>query len=171
VENQTPKRPPSTIVSNIEAIARLEEESNRARTFADRISDAIAGFAGTLSFVAVHIAVFALWVVWNLGWLGLPRFDPYPFVFLTLLVSFEAVLMATFVLIKQNRMSARADERAHFDLQVNLLTERELTKALQLLDSMALRLGVDSDAEIRELEKVTAVDKLAEEIRERLPDP
>lgn len=163
-----PGQTPRQLVNNIEAIARLERESLRGRGPADRLSDAIAAFVGTLWFVLIHIAVFVGWVAWNAGWLGLAPFDPYPFVFLTLLVSFEAVIMSTFVLIKQNRMSGRADERAHFDLQVNLLTERELTKALQLLDSIAARLGVAADPEIRELEQVTAVDQLADEIRDRL---
>lgn len=158
------------MITNIEAIARIEEESNRGRGMATRISDAVAGFVGTLWFVVIHLALFVLWIVWNVGWLGLAPFDPFPFVFLTLLVSFEAVLTSTFVLIKQNRMSSRADQRAHFDLQVNLLTERELTKALQLLDAVAQRLGVRSDAEIRELKEVTAVDQLAEQLKDRLPE-
>lgn len=158
------------MITNIEAIARIEEESNRGRGMAARISDAVAGFVGTLWFVVIHLALFVLWIVWNVGWLGLAPFDPFPFVFLTLLVSFEAVLTSTFVLIKQNRMSSRADQRAHFDLQVNLLTERELTKALQLLDAVAQRLGVRSDAEIRELKEVTAVDQLAEQLKDRLPE-
>jgi uncharacterized membrane protein len=89
-----------------------------------------------------------------------------------MLVSLEGVLLSTFVLIKRNRMSQRADQRAHLDLQVNLLTEKEVTKMLQLQRLICDRLGikdVDRDPETLELSTNTAVDNLARELDERLP--
>ena len=68
---------------------------------------------------------------------GLPRFDPYPFKLLCMIVSMEGVLLSTFVLIKQNRMGQRADRRNHLDLQVNLLTEQEVTKVIQMLEAIS----------------------------------
>ncbi len=100
----------------------------------------------------------------------MPAFDPYPFQLLCMLVSLEGVLLSTFVLIKQNRMSLRADRRAHLDLQVNLLTEKEVTKVLQLLERVSARLGMEVDTEARELGEVTALSELAEELEQKLPE-
>src|SRR5512141_2585190 len=118
---------------NIETVANLEQESLRERSLSERISDAIAGFAGTLAFFVLHILWFVGWALINSGRFGSVRpFDPYPYPFLTMAVSLEAVLVSTSVLIKQNRMSRRAEQRSHLNLQIDLLSERELTKLLQM---------------------------------------
>jgi uncharacterized membrane protein len=164
---------PRTVLDNIQAIIDVEEQQERGRSFSDRLADAIATFAGTVIFVLVHLAWFALWAVINLGVVKLaPAFDPYPFQLLCMLVSLEGVLLSTFVLIKQNRMSNRADRRAHLDLQVNLLTEKEVTKVIQLLERISAHLGMadHGDAETRELGKETAVDELARELQQQLPE-
>jgi uncharacterized membrane protein len=80
--------------------------------------------------------------------------------------------LSTFVLIKQNRMSQRADQRAHLDLQINLLSEREVTKILQLQRLICERLQIEDamrDPETIELSHVTAVDNLARELDEKMP--
>jgi uncharacterized membrane protein len=89
-----------------------------------------------------------------------------------MLVSLEGVLLSTFVLIKQNRMSQRADQRAHLGLQINLLSEKELTKILQLQRLICARLNIEEaaqDKEVAELSSVTAVGNLAREIDQRIP--
>ena len=87
------------------------------------------------------------------------------------MVSCEAIFLSTFVLMKQNRMSKREDLRAHLDLQVNLLSEREMTLVLQLLQRISTRLGVRlSGEEIDELSEETSVEALATELRESLPE-
>ncbi len=136
---------------------------------ADRVSDSIANFVGSIRFVIIHVAWFGIWVVLNAGrW----RFDPYPFPLLCMLVSLEGVLLSTFVLIKQNRMSQRADHRSHLDLQINLLAEKEITKVLQLQRLVCQRLQIpegESDTEVEELSTVTAVDTLAEQLEKKIP--
>jgi uncharacterized membrane protein len=164
---------PRTVSDNIQAIIRLEEEQERGRSPSDRLADAIASFAGTVLFVVIHLVWFGAWMLINLGVVKLvPAFDPYPFQLLAMLVSLEGVLLATFVLIKQNRMSNRADRRAHLDLQVNLLTEKEVTKVIQLLERISVHLGVEGqvDHETRELGRETAVGDLARELHANLPE-
>lgn len=103
---------------------------------------------------------------------GFLRFDPYPFALLCMLVSLEGVLLSTFVLIKQNRMSQRADQRNHLDLQVNMLAEKEITKLLQLQRLICRKLEIreaDTDAEVTELSNITAIDSLARELEEKMP--
>ncbi len=165
---------PRTVMENIHAIARLERDQDRERSLSDRIGDVIGGFAGTITFVLLHLAWFVLWAAVNTGVVpGLPSFDPYPFALLTMLVSMEGVLLTTFVLIKQNRASQRADRRDHLDLQINLLTEKEVTKLIQMLEHISAHLGIERevvDDETRELGEVTAVGELAQEFDDKLPD-
>jgi len=89
----------------------LERKALTATHWSERISDAISAFAGSLWFVLAHVAMFTAWALWNA--LASPelRFDPYPYGLLTFIVSLEDVLIATFVLIKQNRMAAQSDQR------------------------------------------------------------
>ena len=102
---------------------------------------------------------------------GLRPFDPYPFLLLSVVVSIEAIFLSTFVLMKQNRMSRRADQRNHLDLQINLLSEREMTTVLQLLHSISARLGIPVSGEhIKDLITETSVAELAQQISENLPD-
>ncbi|HEX4259591.1 MAG TPA: DUF1003 domain-containing protein [Acetobacteraceae bacterium] len=171
---QDAPEPPQAAQQNIDTIVRIEEAIARERTTGDRVADAIATFSGTISFALLHVAWFVVLAVVNTRLVpGIPAFDPYPFQLLAMLVSLEAVLLSTFVLIKQNRMGLRADRRSHLDLQINLLAEKEITKVIQMLDRIADRLGATeqvADQETRELGEVTAVDRLAHELHERLPD-
>jgi uncharacterized membrane protein len=131
--------------------------------------DTIGGFSGSIKFVFLHALVFAGWIGWNL--FTARKFDPFPFMLLSLLVSLEAIFLSTFVLMKQNRMSRREDLRAHLDLQINLLSEREMTLVLQLLQRISTRLGVRlSTEEIEELTEETSVEALASELRAYLPE-
>jgi uncharacterized membrane protein len=168
-----PSATPPSAQDNINTVVALEEEARQQRTAADRISDSIARFVGSIPFVVLHLMWFGLWVAINTGWLlGRLKFDPYPFALLCMLVSLEGVLLATFVLIKQNRMSQRADQRAHLDLQINLLSEREVTKILQLQRLICERLQIEDamrDPETVELSHVTAVDNIARQLDEKMP--
>ena len=164
-----PKATPPSAQANINAVVGLEETASRERTLSDKISDLIANFVGTILFVVLHIVWFGFWVGINLGKF---RFDPYPFSLLCMLVSLEGVLLSTFVLIKQNRMSQRADHRAHLDLQINMLAEQEITKLLQLQRLICKKLEIgeaESDSELRELSQVTAVGSLARELADKMP--
>lgn len=114
---------------------------------------------------------YGLWITVNLGWLPGPRFDPFPFMLLSTVLSLEAIFLSTFVLIKQNRMSRREDLRGHLDLQINLLAEREMTMVLQMLQQISARLGIRiAGEELRELTEETPVDALASELLDKLPE-
>jgi uncharacterized membrane protein len=158
---------------NVRTIADLERRSARERRWSEAVSDRISAVAGSLSFVALHVALFAWWAAWNsLGPRDL-RFDPYPYGLLTLIVSLEGVLIATFVLISQNRMSQMSERRDHLHLQVALLSEQEQTLTLRLLRRIADRLEVQPENEEQEraarLAAETNVYELMERIKRELP--
>jgi uncharacterized membrane protein len=108
--------------------SRVGDERTMMRTFhraQTHAADRITAFSGSMTFVYLHVAWFGLWVAVNVGLhlLGLPRFDPFPFGLLTMIVSLEAIFLGTFVLISQNRQSQRADIRSQLDFENNLRSE------------------------------------------------
>jgi uncharacterized membrane protein len=106
-----------------------------------------------MGFVYAHLALYGFWIVANLGWLpGLGPWDP-TFVILAMIASVEAIFLATFVLITQNRMAAAADRRAELDVQIGLLAEAEITKLVELVSEIARRMEVPA-AEQSELEEM-----------------
>lgn len=153
----------------IRTIIRLRMKAARERTLQERIADAITGFSGRMLFVYVHILWFTAWILVNSGRFGLRPFDPFPFGLLTMIVSLEAIFLATFVLISQNRMSQQAEHRADLDLHIDLLTEYELTRVLQMLDAIQDSMGIqnDQDSELVDLERETQPEEVLAEI-ERL---
>src|SRR4029077_2831875 len=119
--------------------------------------------------IVAHVLWFAVWV--GVNSLGRATFDRYPFNLLTLAVSLEAIVLTGFVLMAQNRMTQQADRRAHLDLQVNLLAERELTAILKLQCLIAEHLDIDiasSDPSLDALLARTDVRELAGRLNEEL---
>ena len=163
--------PNGVVVENIETVLRMEEQTLARQTSqTDRVSDAIAGFVGTIWFVLLQVALIGGWIAINLGALpGVQPFDSYPFSLLSMVVSGEGVLLSAFVLIRQNRMNALSDRRDHIDLQINLLTEREVTRLLQMTERIAERLGIEERAGA--FGRTTAVDVLVEHLDEKLSEP
>ena len=153
---------------NIRTLVRLRLRAERARSLQDRAADVLTAFSGRMLFVYLHIVWFVAWFVLNTGVFGLRPFDPFPYGLLTLIVSLEGIFLSTFLLISQNRMAEVSERRADLDLQINLLAEHELTRALQLLDAIREKLGIESpDAELAELEMETRPEDVLGEI-ERL---
>ena len=163
---------PRTAQSNIEKVVRLEEEEERHRSFADRFPEMIGSFAGSVAFVACQLTFVGLWALTNFGAVPVvPVFDPFPFSLLSGVLSLEGVLLTAFVLIRQNRMSLIADRRSHLDLQISLLSEKETTKVIQMLERMSRQMGIEhqvTDRETEELGEATAVESLARDLRDKL---
>ena len=129
--------------SHIDSIARQEHEFLEQRTLSERASDRIAGFAGSMFFVLIHVLLVLVWVLTNLNrvpWI--PRFDPYPFSLLGVIVAVEAVVLSSFILMRQNRMAKRGERRDHSNLQVDLIAEKEITKLLQMVQAICGHMGL-----------------------------
>jgi uncharacterized membrane protein len=150
---------PRLVAQNVEAVAQIEAAERGRRSASERFSDALARMAGTGWFVGLHVACFAGWIAWNIGLVsGWPPIDPFPFSFLTLAVSLEAIFLSIFVLISQNNLTRLSERRAHLDLQINLLAEQESTKTVALLERIAQELHIALPAEGREPELAAPTD-------------
>ena len=163
---------PTHLQDHIDLIAKHEQDFIERRTSAEKVADTVAGWMGSLTFISTHIAILLLWIGIN----TLPaarrfRFDPYPYSILDLIFAFEAILLASFVLMRQSRLGRRVEERNHLELQVLLLTEKELTALLGVCRAIAAHMGLKeivSDKEIEQLSQHTPIDEVAQSIRENL---
>jgi uncharacterized membrane protein len=158
---------------NVAAISEMEQDAIARRSTGERLGDVISQQAGRLWFVAAHVVWFTVWIVMNLGDLpGIPVFDPYPYQFLTLVVSLESIFLFLFILISQNRSNKQADSRSQLDLQINLLAEQESTKMLEMLQKLCEyhKLDVARDPEIENLKSPTKPDELLRELKAELPE-
>jgi len=159
--------------SHIDAIVKQEEEALERRSSSERFADGIGLFAGSLPFVLFHLVMMLAWLLVNSGQIrGLRPFDPYPFSLLGMIVAVEAVILSSFILMRQNRMMRRGELRDHLNLQVDLLAEKEITKVLQMVRAIGGHLGVQDiirDKEIRELSQATSIESLSQTLEDRLP--
>jgi len=162
--------PDSITQKNIEDILRLEKRSVHNRSGAEQLAETVTRVAGSLPFIVFHVVWFTFWTLLNLGFIPDVRpWDPFPFSFLTLVVSLEAIFLALLVLMAQNRLTKDADKRALLDLQINMLAEQESTATLQMLEKICAHLGIEYEAEEEQrLAKNTDVDGIAKKLDEKL---
>lgn len=156
----------SVVERNIAAILERRQRDDIRRGSQERAADAISRFAGSMPFVYIHLVVFGLWIVINLGWVpDAPRFDP-SFVILAMVASVESIFLSTFVLITQNHMATEADRRADLDLQISLLAEHEVTRLITLTVAIARKLDLAEAAEpeLNELAQDVAPESVLDEI-------
>jgi CRP/FNR family transcriptional regulator, cyclic AMP receptor protein len=110
------------------------EEDARNLTLADRAADKIAEFGGSWKFIAFEVGLFLLWMAANTWLLTKPGFDPYPYVFLNLVLAIICGLQAPIIMMSQNREAQKDRLRADLDYQVNLKNEMLLGEILRLLE-------------------------------------
>ena len=155
-----------------EFYARHEAEATQGQ----RLFEKISVFFGTPAYVGANLVGAVLWIAWNIAApeLGFAQWDEPPFFWLQGFIALNAFVISTAVLIRQNRMSALANQHAHLDLQVNLLAEEKSSKIIGMLEELRrdlpnVRNKVDLEAD--ELAKPTdteAVLSIIEEAGEQL---
>ncbi len=159
---------------NLRAVARIEQAARSKRSAAECMSDAVTSAAAHPWSLAIHATWFSGWLLLNIRWFFWKPFDPFPFNLLTTLVSLEAIFLTLFVLASQNRLTHEADKRAHLDLQVNLLAEREMTIVLRMLKDLCDHFGIAETVHSEEFHALltrTDVDTLAQRVEQTLRGP
>jgi uncharacterized membrane protein len=158
-------------LSSRHAICCVKAREDAKRTLGERAADWISARVGSMGFLVLNVVWFAVWIVINLGLIpGVPPFDPFPFGFLTMIVSLEAIVLSIFVLIAQNR-SERIDElREEVDLQIDMIAEEELTKLLRMVSQLLEKHGIDpsADAELQGMIAPTNVEKIERVLEDQI---
>jgi uncharacterized membrane protein len=156
-----------SVQKNIETILKLEKEAIQNLSAVEHIAEKVTAFAGSSGFIITHILWFGTWIFINGHVIkSFTPFDPFPFSFLTLMVSLEAIFLTLLVLMTQNRMTKEADKQAKLDLQINMLDEQETTLILKMVQRITAHLGLDeaTDGCAKDLSEETDIDKLAKSI-------
>ncbi|HTO82365.1 MAG TPA: DUF1003 domain-containing protein [Methylomirabilota bacterium] len=121
------------------AIRNASDLVEQRLTPIERVVDWIAAFSGSLSFLVLHAVLFAVWIVWNLL-PQFPEFDPFPFGFLTMSVSLEAIFLSVIVLLSQNRQAAKDHIRDDIEYDANLKAELEISHLHEKVDRLQAQL-------------------------------
>jgi len=119
-------------------VARNANEEIAAReNVVMRAADWVANFSGSIEFLILHVIIFAIWIVLNVGLFDFGDFDPFPFGLLTMAVSLEAIILSTLLLFSSNRQAARDRIRADIEYDVNVKAELEVSHLHEKLDQMS----------------------------------
>ena len=127
--------------ANTEAAART--------TAADRAADLIASFGGSWKFIGLSFLMLLIWMGGNAGSLRAQTFDPYPFVFLNLVLAMITSLQAPIIMMSQNRQSQKDRLRADLDYEVNLKNELLLSEIITLLHEQERKRGATDKQTLR----------------------
>jgi uncharacterized membrane protein len=153
----------ATVQASRGVVHSLRAKEDEKRTTAEKIADWMTEKFGSFTFFIINAVWFIVWLVINTGMIpGVEPFDPFPFGMLTMIVSLEAIFLAIFVLISQNRASKVAELREEVDLQVDIITEEELTKLLTMMKLLLEKNGIDisNDDALQSMLKPTDVETL-----------
>lgn len=117
----------------------VDQEYESKLSFGQRLSDRMAAFGGSWSFIIIFACVLVLWIAVNSFILAFKPFDPYPFILLNLILSCLAAIQAPIIMMSQNRQEAKDRLRASHDYQINLKAELEVRLLHQKLDHLLSR--------------------------------
>ncbi len=126
------------ISQNIAAVLNFYTRENQKVSNSQRILERISNFVGQPVFIGIILLFVVFWITTNsiLRQFGLPEFDPAPFSWLQGIIGLGALLTATVVLIKQNRLAKLTEQRDHLYLKVTLLTEQKVAKLIDLMEEL-----------------------------------
>ena len=110
------------------------KNDHKKEGLAEKAVNGIARFAGSMAFVYIHILIYGIWIISNIS--TFTTFDPYPFIFLTFIVSLEAIFLSTFVLINQNNDYKRSEKRAELDYAADRQTERDMHEVKKTVEEI-----------------------------------
>lgn len=129
------------ILDHIEARNPISQDANilsaSSNTMGSRLADRVANVGGSWGFIAGFFVFLAIWVALN-SWILVKsqEFDPYPFIFLNLVLSMLAAIQAPIIMMSQNRQAEKDRIAASHDYEVNLRSEFEILAMQQKLDHL-----------------------------------
>lgn len=151
-------------------VRSFEVQELKKRPLVVKMADFLTSGFGTITFLVGNVVIYAFWILMNEGKIpGLPMVDPYPYSFMNSFVSIEAIILSIIVLMSQNRQNQRDTLRNELALQVELISEREITKILKLLKEMlAENSKLKDDPELDEMTNVIDAGYIERKLTEQL---
>ncbi|RWE60292.1 MAG: DUF1003 domain-containing protein [Mesorhizobium sp.] len=167
-----PDAPENRVLQSTLERTTISKDTSKAiafhQTFGDRLADTIARIGGSWSFILTFIAFLILWTAGNVWLLTRDAFDPYPFIFLNLVLSMVAALQAPVIMMAQNRQTERDRIDAAHDYEVNLKAEIEIMALHEKLDELRHSQIIGMRDEIARLaEQVKRIDEILSKQRTR----
>jgi len=152
----------------------FESKIQKTRTLVERFSDGINNTVGSFPFFIINLLIFTAWFAINTGQIpNIPPFDPYPFNFLTMTVSLEAIFLSIFVLMSQNRQASIDSLRDEIHLQIDLIAEKEITKALKLIAEIHQKTvgETESDKQLQQMLQAINTNQIESNLEKELIPP
>ncbi|MBJ6120010.1 DUF1003 domain-containing protein [Pontibacter sp. BT310] len=118
--------------------SNIETELSENLTFGERVSDKIAEFGGSWTFILIFFSFLFLWMAINVYFVASRPFDPFPFILLNLILSCLAAIQAPIIMMSQNRKEAKDRQRSEYDYQVNLKAELEIRLLHEKIDHLII---------------------------------
>lgn len=149
----------------------FKAKADARRSGVEKLADEMTTTFGSMGFLVANVIWFVAWILINTNHVpGVAAFDPYPFNLLTTVVSLEAITLAIFVLISQNRAAKVDDLREELDLQINLISEREVTKVIKLIALLLEKQGVDlsQDPELKKMLRPVSASEIEKHLEKEI---
>lgn len=159
------------IITSRRIIKSMKAKMDAKRSVSEKIADWLAETFGGVPFFILNFLWFVFWIFINLGVIpGIEPFDPFPFGLLTMIVSLEAIFLSIFVLISQNRAAKIDDLREEIDLQVDIITEQELTKLMEMVTRLMEKNGIDisKDEALQQMLKPIDTDRIEKALERQI---
>jgi len=149
----------------------IKAKADAKRTIMEKMADSMTSNFGSNAFLIFNVILFTTWILINTNQISsIPSFDPFPFNLLTNIVSLEAIILAIFVLISQNRTSKVDDLREETHLQLNLISEREITKLMKMMTLLLERQGIDlsQDPELQKMIRPVSEEEIERQLEKEI---
>jgi uncharacterized membrane protein len=168
---KTTRSTPGNISQKQKTVKSIKAKADEKRSFIDILADRTTALLGSNLFLFVNLLIFITWIMINTGHIpGVKPFDKFPFSLLTTSVSLEAIILAILVLISQNRAAKVAHLREEVQLQVNVLTEEEITRVMWMLVLLLQKNGIPipEDKRLQEMLRETDVEKIEKSMEKQI---
>ena len=155
---------------NIKTMLQLRQQAEERRGFRYFVANQITQYVGSFSFALIQVAFIFLWVGINSRWAPDGwRFDQFPYALLSTVLTLEAILIAIFILMTQNHMKDLAQKREDLDVQINLLTEHEVTQIMSMVEKIHSHLNVRGEnRDLTDLKVETSPERVLQVIEQEI---
>ena len=171
VTKKTTNSIPQGMSRNQKTAKSIKAKADEKRSFMDIVADRTTSILGSNLFLFINLLTFITWITINTGHIpGVKPFDKFPFSLLTTSVSLEAIILAILVLISQNRASKVADLREEVQLQVNVLTEAEITRIMSMLILLLQKnhIPIPEDERLQEMLRDTDIGEIENTMKKQI---